>query len=285
MAFGTETGFGGTIFIALKGAFAQHFQQVFARQRGLLLPEEAAFPVARAEDFGLQAFAGVRVTQCALVLEKQREFFAQQDAREGFVVLFVLVALRFGKFAQQHFGGAAVVLPFLSHTLFAGLQAFFDLAAFAFGVFAHRSFFGLACPVEAAMFRKVVDYPRPLLWCEQLIQPCAAQFPDSCFAVVFAQFQPLGKQPCIVDQPFALEQARQFHEPPLAVLQAVARQPRCTSGKVERFAFFVGFRLVKAAHAKVKDVLVVQHCPTDGGDADVETKNECLLFHDEPLLQ
>ena len=157
MALGAEAGLGRAVFAFLESALAQHLEQVGARQRGLLTPEQAAAAVAVAQDQRLKTLAGVRVAQRALALEQQRQFLAQQHARERLVVLPTLVALGVREFGQHHFGSAAVAL--VLHAGGGVFQALLDAPAFLVAV--GLGFLGLADPVKTAVLAKVVDHACP----------------------------------------------------------------------------------------------------------------------------
>ena len=78
MALCGEAGFGGAKLSLLKRAVAQHFEQVCARQCGLLIPEQATLAVAVAAHARFKISAGVRIAKSALVFEQQRKLLVQQ---------------------------------------------------------------------------------------------------------------------------------------------------------------------------------------------------------------
>ena len=284
MALGGEAGLGRAVLVFLERAFAQHLEQVGTRQRRLLLPEQAALAVARAQQQRLEALAGVRVAQAALGGKQLRELLTQQHAREGLVVLPLLVTLRVRKLGKHHFGGAAVALGL--HQGLGTFEALLD--ASAFGVAVGGRFLGLADPVKSPVLAQVVDHARPFERGEQAIESLAAQFPgtDDVLAlcvrgVGFGEGRTAGEQLGVGDQAFALEQACQLREPPCASVQAAAQQPGLAAGEVERVALLGCFGLVKATHAQVNDALLVQYRPSDGCNANVQAKN--ILTHESPL--
>ncbi len=240
MALGREAGFRGAIFSLLERALTQHLEQVGARERRLLLPEQAAPAVAMTQNQLFKILTGVRIAQAALSGKEQCQFLAQQHARQRFVVLAALIALGARKFRQHHFGGAAVV--FHLHQGLGVREPLLDTPTFgiAFGL----GFLGFACPVKAPVLAQVVDDARPFQRREQMIQAPQPQLPG-----VFRPRRGFRKELGIVNQAFALEQARQLCQTPGAAVQAAAQQTCLASREIERVTLLGGLRLVKTAHA------------------------------------